>query len=56
MAPGHGTFALAGPGVSQLCQLNVDDIDLTKARFYLETPRRWRAFATSTSTRGSSTS
>ena len=30
------TLALAGPRVSELCQLDVDDIDLTKARFYID--------------------
>ena len=34
--PVMATLALAGPRVSELCQLNVDDIDLTKARFYIE--------------------
>jgi integrase len=35
-APGHGRLALAGPRVSGQCRLNVDDTDLTKARFYIE--------------------
>ena len=34
--PVMATLALAGPRVSELCELNVDDIDLTKARFYIE--------------------
>jgi integrase len=29
------TLALAGPRVTELCQLNVDDVDLAKARFYI---------------------
>lgn len=30
------TLALAGPRVTELCQLDVDDIDLTTARFYID--------------------
>jgi integrase len=33
--PVIATLALAGPRVTELCQLNVDDIDLAKARFYV---------------------
>ena len=40
------TLALAGPRVTELCQLNVDDLDLAKARFYVndsKTPAGIRA-------------
>ena len=33
--PVIAALALAGPRVTELCQLNVDDLDLTKARFYV---------------------
>ena len=33
--PVIATLALAGPRVTELCQLNVDDLDLAKARFYV---------------------
>jgi len=34
-APVIATLALAGPRVTELCQLNIDDVDLAKARFYV---------------------
>jgi integrase len=34
--PVIATLALAGPRVSELCQFDVDDIDLSKARFYID--------------------
>jgi integrase len=34
--PVIATLALAGPRVTELCQLDVDDIDLTHARFYID--------------------
>jgi integrase len=34
--PVIATLALAGPRVSELCQLDADDIDLSKARFYVD--------------------
>lgn len=34
--PVIATLALAGPRVTELCQLNVDDVDLAKARFYVD--------------------
>lgn len=34
--PVIATLALAGPRVTELCQLNVDDVDLVKARFYVD--------------------
>ena len=33
--PVIATLALAGPRVTELCQLNIDDVDLAKARFYV---------------------
>ncbi len=44
--PVIATLALAGPRVTELCQLNVDDLDLAKARFYVndsKTPAGIRA-------------
>jgi integrase len=34
--PVIATLGLAGPRVSELCQLDVDDIDLAKAKFYVD--------------------
>jgi integrase len=34
--PVIATLALAGPRVTELCQLDVDDIDLSKARFFID--------------------
>jgi integrase len=34
--PVIAALALAGPRVSELCQLDVDDVDLTKATFYID--------------------
>ncbi len=42
------TLALAGPRVTELCQLNVDDVDLAKARFSIndsKTPAGIRVIA-----------
>jgi len=33
--PVVATLALAGPRVTELCHLNIDDLDLAKARFYV---------------------
>lgn len=44
--PVIATLALAGPRVTELCQLNVDDVDLAKARFCIndsKTPAGIRA-------------
>ena len=45
--PVIATLALAGPRVTELCQLNVDDLDLTKARFYVNDAKTAAGIASS---------
>lgn len=54
--PVIATLALAGPRVTELCHLNVDDLDLAKPGSTSATRRPRQACQTSTFTRGFLTS